>query len=85
MAVRHCLMAGMCEAADELPNVVPFQGTKWRCVDCSETTSNSRQPSSAIVHTGTCPTAVIRPAQFRCPATVSASEHCEREWMEAIS
>ena len=78
MAVRHCLMAGMCEAADEVEEMsFSTSGGNYGYECCGSTTRGT--------HHSSCVPNKISPAKFRCPATVSTSEHCERKWMEAIA
>ena len=76
--IRHCLMAGMCQSAEEVPDM-QFKTTDpnygWEC--CSSTSRSS--------HSSSCISSQIDPARFRCPATVGANEFCERKWMEGLS
>ena len=78
MAIKHCLMAGMCESAEEVEDrVFSSSGCNYGYRCCSSTTRGT--------HSSSCVSNKISPAKFRCPATVPSSEHCERKWMEGLS
>ena len=76
--IRHCLMAGMCQAAEEVEDMhFSTSGRDYGYKCCGSSDRNN--------HRSSCISNAITPAKFRCPATVASQEHCERKWMEGLS